>query len=65
MATTPGAQVGKWRVEYSNGDGGAAVKTFSGKLVLQDHWTLVLDPDSRAVKFASPNVKVSNVEPVN
>ena len=55
--------VGKWKVTYFDKDGKEASAVQEGRLVLQDHWTLVLAPSDRRVLLAVPNVNVGPVTP--
>ena len=50
-------------VDYFDKDGKEASAVQEGRLVLQDHWTLVLAPSDRRVLLAVPNVNVGPVTP--
>lgn len=56
--------VDDWLITYRDATSQPVSTETWGKIVLQDHWTLILDPDSRAVLFAVPNVNMISVEPL-
>lgn len=54
-----------WAITFRGEDGKQTAVEVYGKIALQDHWTLVLDPEDRSVVFATPNINVISVEPAH
>ena len=59
----PRAQVNHWNIGWYDGNGDLMIKTVYGKLVLQEHHTLVMDPETKAILFSVANVNAGPVQP--
>lgn len=53
-----------WRITYAAGDGTVLHRDVYGKLVLDDRWCLVLDPDTKEVVFTVFGENLESAEPV-
>lgn len=64
-APKPSQQINRWKVSWYDGNGDANVKTVHGKLVLQEHHILIMDPDTKAIKWSVACVNAGPVEPAS
>lgn len=57
-------QVGWWQVSSFNAAGDAEAEEVYGQLVLQEHHVLVMDPETKGIKWSVPCVNAGPTRPV-
>jgi len=59
----PREQVNNWLVVWYDGTGATNTARIYGKLVLQEHHTLIMNPETKAILFSVANCNAGPVEP--